>query len=154
MRDSLRRKTRKRIAVLSVLVLGISGAAGMAWGGTAVGNGMPAGIAWGQTARLSVLSPAENAAPCPARLQFFDRQGNLLVESTENVKPGQLVSLDLRSDSALRGTREHRAQVYAAVRVDRARRWACRGAVATLEIFDERTLKTEVVVVPPNPIIR
>ena len=47
-----------------------------------------------------------------------------------------------------------RAGRDAAVRVERARRWACRGAVATLEIFDERTLKTEVVVVPPNPIIR
>jgi len=140
--------------VISVLALGISGAAGMAWGGTDVGNGMPAGIAWGQVARLSVLSPAENAAPCPARLQFFDRQGNLLAQSAENVKPGQLVSLDLGADRALRGTREHRAQVYAAVRVNSARRWACRGAVATLELFDERTLKTEVVVVPPNPIIR
>jgi len=144
----------KSIAGSPALILGIIAAAGVASAGTAVGNGMPAGIAWGQTARLNVVSPPNAVAPCTARLQFFDRSGNVLAASSANVQPGTLVSLDLAAAKALRGTREGRAQIHALVRVSPTRRSSCRGVVSTLELFDNRTLKTELVVVPPNPIIR
>ena len=150
---SLRLRSFRRTRFTCLLVLGLLGVSGIAWAGTDVGNGMPVGIARGQTARLNVLSPADRAAACTARLQFFDHEGNLLAHYGQRIQPGHLVSLDLRADEARMGWREDRVQVYGVVRVDRAQSRACRDVVATLEVFDNESLRTSVVVVPPNPIM-
>ena len=51
------------------------------------------------------------------------------------------------------GWRDDRVQIYGVVRVDGVQPRACRAAVASLEVFDDVSLRTSVVVVSPNPIM-
>ena len=63
------------------------------------------------------------------------------------------MSLDLRADEARMGWRDDRVQIYGVVRVDGVQPRACRAAVASLEVFDDVSLRISVVVVSPNPIM-
>jgi hypothetical protein len=132
-------------------LLGVSGTVSPAWGGTEVGNGMLVGLTRGQTARLQVLYPPDPMHSCPVELRFFDSLGTLLAEALETVRPGHVVFLDLNGDEVLRDRLEDRLQIYGRVDIQRADRRACRGRIVALEIFDNVTFKTMVVIAPPDP---
>lgn len=116
-----------------------------------------AGIAQGQTARFNVLRPDETAtATCAAVLTYFDGAGTQLKTSTVTVAPGTVGYLDLFSDSDLALAADQRKQIRVTVAVPVAAPAAssssttptavpvCR-LIPTLEIFDEVTGRTSVV---------
>jgi hypothetical protein len=118
------------------------------------------GIAQGQTARLNVLRPNETATEtCSATLTYFDGAGTQLKTSTVTVAPGTVGYLDLFSDADLALATDQRKQIRVTVAVPVATPSAtsspslsplakaapvCR-LIPTLEIFDEVTGKTSVV---------
>jgi len=120
-----------------------------------------AGIAQGQTARFNVLRPDETAtAACPAVLTYFDGTGKQLKTSTITVAPGTMGYLDLFSDVDLALAADQRKQIRVTVAVPVATPASststssstttptavpvCR-LIPTLEIFDEVTGRTSVV---------
>jgi hypothetical protein len=115
------------------------------------------GIAQGQTARFNVLRPDETAtATCSAVLTYFNGAGKQLKTSTVTVAPGTLGYLELFSDTDLALATNQREQIRVTVAVPVAAPSpssssttptavpVCR-LVPTLEIFDEVTGKTSVV---------
>jgi hypothetical protein len=115
------------------------------------------GIAQGQTARFNVLRPNETAtATCTAVLTYFDGMGNQLKTSTITVAPGTLGYLDLFSDTDLALGTDQRKQIRVTVAVPVEAPSSsssstttksvpiCR-LIPTLEIFDEVTGRTSVV---------
>ena len=115
------------------------------------------GIAQGQAARFNVLRPNETAtAACPAVLTYFDGAGTRLKTSTVTVAPGTVGYLDLFSDTDLALPADQRKQIRVTVAVPVATPPSssstttakpvpvCR-LIPTLEIFDEITGKTSVV---------
>ncbi len=115
------------------------------------------GIAQGQTARFNVVRPDETAtATCSAVLTYFDGMGNQLKTSTITVAPGTLGYLDLFSDTdlALGADQRKQIRVTVAVPVETPSSSSsstttnavpvCR-LIPTLEIFDEVTGRTSVV---------
>ena len=117
------------------------------------------GIAAGQTARLNVLDVGGQgqAAECIVSMLFLDDQGAVLKTNTFAVLPGRSVSLDLVADMDLGlGTNEQRrpihpvlAQIPAVVQPQTAP--ACVLA-PTLEIFDQFTGRTSILMVKTTPI--
>jgi len=114
------------------------------------------GVVDGQAARLNVLNPGA-AVPavgtaCIASLEFWDGQGLLLKSLTVNVAAGKSASLDLFGDKdlALAGIvrREIRATIsmppVPATAPTNALSTSCK-LIGTLEILDESTGKTQVV---------
>jgi hypothetical protein len=117
------------------------------------------GIAQGQTARFNVLRPNETAtATCTAVLTYFDGTGKQLKTSTVTVAPGTMGYLDLFSDTDLALATDQRKQIRVTVAVPVVAPTAssssssttvtavpvCR-LIPTLEIFDELTGRTSVV---------
>jgi hypothetical protein len=111
------------------------------------------GIAQGQIARFNVLRPDETAtATCTAVLTYFDGIGTQLKTSTVTVAPGTLGYLDLFSDADLALALDTRKQIRVTVAVPLAPPASatakvlpiCR-LIPTLEIFDEITGRTSVV---------
>ncbi len=116
------------------------------------------GIAAGQTARLNVLNVGGQgqAVQCIVSMLFLDDQGAVLKTKTFAVLPGRSVSLDLVADMDLGlGTNERRqihavlAQIPAVVLPQTAP--ACVLA-PTLEIFDQFTGRTSILMVNTTPI--
>jgi hypothetical protein len=115
------------------------------------------GIAQGQTARFNVLRPDETAtATCPAVLTYFDGAGTQLKTSTVTVAPGTVGYLDLFSDADLALAADQRKQIRVTVAVPvatpsssssstTAKAFPVCRLIPTLEIFDEVTGKTSVV---------
>jgi len=118
------------------------------------------GIAQGQTARFNVLRPNETAtATCSAVLTYFDGAGTQLKTTTVTVAPGTAGYLDLFSDTDLALATDQRRQIRVTVAVPVATPSATSSAslsplaksapvcrlIPTLEIFDEATGKTSVV---------
>jgi len=149
MKRSLVSLVAKGLAMGAVAILE-AGTVGIAWGGTDVGNGMPVGITRGQTARLNVLNSATPGITCPVQLMFFDSMGNELARGMFEVMPGHLMFLDLNGDDVLLRRAEQRLQIYGLGATDQANRRACGNLVATLEVFDNTTFKTMVILTPPN----
>ncbi|HEX4133367.1 MAG TPA: hypothetical protein VHY84_02000 [Bryobacteraceae bacterium] len=112
------------------------------------------GIAQGQAARFNVLRPNESAtAVCSAVLTYFDAAGTVLKTATVTVAPGQAGYLDLFSDTDLSLATNQRRQIRATFSVpaitptsasDKKDKPVCR-LIGTLEIFDELTGRTSVV---------
>jgi hypothetical protein len=108
------------------------------------------GVARGQTLRLNVVNalvPDRRLPPNPCKvlLTLADGAGTVLAESTETLPAGQAAALDLNGD-ALPGRLGNRAQVRAFIRVldeTRGNRLPPGPCVATLEVFDNSTGKTE-----------
>jgi hypothetical protein len=128
------------------------------------------GITDGQVARLNVLNPGV-AAPavgvvCTATLSFWDGKGALLKTSPAIVLPGQSQYLDLFGDKDLALTALDRRQIRATITIPAippppastttAQPAACT-LIGTLEILNESTSKTEVVLgighVIPSPVV-
>jgi hypothetical protein len=128
------------------------------------------GITDGQVARLNVLNPGV-AAPavgvvCTATLSFWDGKGALLKTGPAIVLPGQSQYLDLFGDKDLALTALDRRQIRATITIPAippppastttATTAACT-LIGTLEILDEATSKTEVVLgighVIPSPVV-
>jgi hypothetical protein len=122
------------------------------------------GVVDGQVARVNVLNPGVVAPAvgvvCTATLSFFDGAGTLLKTSPVIVLPGQSQSLDVFGDKDLSLTgairREIRATITipAVVPVSTATSnppVAC-SLIGTLEVFDEATGKTQVVLRVPHVI--
>jgi len=120
------------------------------------------GLAPGQTARLSVLNSVRTAPPvlipqlaCRVNLSFYNSDGKLLKESTiDNLGFGKAAFLDVRRPDidAMAG----RAQIGGVVRqgllanpVRAVPVISFCSIVATLEVFDEATNKTTVVLSAP-----
>lgn len=111
------------------------------------------GIAQGQTARLNlvhavsgdVLSPPD---PCRALLRFFDADGNLLARRRVDVAPGRSTFLDFTPSFAPPigdVIAPARAQIRAAVAFGSDSLLAPDPCRVTLEIFDNATGRTEIV---------
>jgi hypothetical protein len=148
----------KRICVFTVIAVG-------SYAQTAAPN-MPAtdsrssgavGIAQGQTARFNVLRlDAAATAACSAVLTYFDGTGKQLKTSTVTVAAGTLGYLDLFSDADLALAADQRKQIRVTVAVPLETPSSssssttpkavpvCR-LIPTLEIFDEVTGRTSVV---------
>ncbi len=115
------------------------------------------GVADGQVARVNVLNPGV-AAPaagvvCTATLNFWDGKGTLLKTGPAIVLPGQSQYLDLFGDKDLALTGLDRREVRATITIPAVATpptsttvlpSACT-LIGTLEIFDEATSKTLVV---------
>lgn len=106
------------------------------------------GITTSQTARISVANVSNHLChppdPCHVRLSFFDSQGNTLRVMEDTVRPGQVISMDLRGiELELLDTK--RLQIYAIVEYlvegDSTRRKVNDNASikSGLELFDSRT---------------
>jgi hypothetical protein len=85
---------------------------------------------------------------CSAALTYFDGTGKQLKTSTVTVAPGAIGYLDLFSDTDLALAADQRKQIRATVTVPVA---TCR-LIPTLEIFDELTGRTSVVLVGFHPL--
>src|SRR5580692_160500 len=115
------------------------------------------GIAQGQTARFNVLRPDEAAtSTCSAALSYFDGMGKQLKTSTVTVAPGTLGYLDLFSHTDLALPADQRMQIRVTVAVPVATPSSAASStttkavpicrlIPTLEIFDEVTGRTSVV---------
>jgi hypothetical protein len=115
------------------------------------------GIAQGQTARFNVLRPDKAAtATCSTVLTYFDGTGKQLKTSTVTVAPGTLGYLDLFSDTDLALAADQRKQIRVTVAVPLVIPSSSSSAttakpipvcrlIPTLEIFDEVTVRTNVV---------
>jgi hypothetical protein len=113
------------------------------------------GIASGQTARLNVLNVGGQGqtATCLASLVFLDDQVSVLKTKTVSVEPGRSVSLDLLADADLGLATSERRQVRAVVALIPADQPQPGCKVApTLEIFEQSTGKTSVLVTKTIPI--
>lgn len=124
------------------------------------------GVAASQTARLNAyypgpLAPYATGALCSAQVSFTDDQGNVLKTEAITVKPGQSVAVDFtpstQQSSAVSGRVELRASVSVplATPVTPGTPGPMPGIAVplafcslspTLEIFDNDTLKTQVLV--------
>jgi hypothetical protein len=126
------------------------------------------GITDGQVARLNVLNPGV-AAPavgvvCTATLSFWDGKGALLKTGPAIVLPGQSQYLDLFGDKDLALAALDRRQIRAAITIpaiapppaSTTTPAACT-LIGTLEILNESTSKTEVVLgighMIPSPVV-
>ena len=126
------------------------------------------GITRGQTARLNVhgdkstvdnpvdistLDNVTDVSPGPCReveLMFFDSQGNIRQRSVQCIMPGQAAFLDL--NGSFLEVPGQRAEIRASARLisplpngDRNRI----NLISTLEVFDNETGRTSVVLAPP-----
>jgi hypothetical protein len=148
----------QRISVFAVATLGLFAQSTPAIPAEEPRTSGMVGLVDGQAARLNVLNPGA-AVPavgtaCIASLEFWDGQGLLLKSLTVNVAAGKSAYLDLFGDKdlALAGIvrREIRATVSmppvpATGAPTNALSTACK-LIGTLEILDELTGKTQVVV--------
>jgi hypothetical protein len=125
------------------------------------------GVTDGQVARVNVLNPGV-AAPaagvvCTATLNFWDGKGTLLKTGPVIVLPGQSQYLDLFGDKDIALTGLDRREIRATITIPAvapppasttAPPAACT-LIGTLEILDESTSKTQVVLgvghVVPSP---
>jgi hypothetical protein len=125
------------------------------------------GVTDGQVARVNVLNPGV-AGPaagvvCTATLNFWDGKGTLLKTGPVIVLPGQSQYLDLFGDKDLALTGLDRREIRATITIPAvpppatsttAPPAACT-LIGTLEILDESTSKTQVVLgvshVVPSP---
>jgi hypothetical protein len=125
------------------------------------------GVTDGQVARVNVLNPGV-AAPavgvvCTATLSFWDGKGALLKTAPVIVLPGQSQYLDIFGDKDLALTGLDRREIRATITIPAvvpppssttAPPAACT-LIGTLEILDEATSKTQVVLglghVVPSP---
>ena len=102
------------------------------------------GITGGQTARLHAV-PVGVASAQLVELMFFDRNGNLLAQSTERLLPGQAASLDF----APVGVEISRKEIYAVMRFVNGR--PRRGyVIPTVEVIDDFTRKTIFMIADPE----
>lgn len=124
------------------------------------------GIADGQVARVNVLNPGV-AAPaagvvCTATLNFWDGKGTRLKTGPVIVLPGQSQYLDLFGDKDLALTGLDRREIRATITIPAVPTPTSTTAplaacilIGTLEILDESTSKTQVVLgvghVVPSP---
>jgi hypothetical protein len=114
------------------------------------------GLVDGQAARLNVLNPAVAASAvgpgCIASLEFWDGQGLLLKSLTVNVGAGKSAYLDLFGDKDLTLAGIVRREIRATISLPPVPTTAAATTVptackliGTLEILDESTGKTQVV---------
>lgn len=107
------------------------------------------GIVQGQTLRVNISNignpELRDAIACVGTVEFFDQEGNVLGQTRLRLIPGQGQSTDLVGDDNLIGDPHMRLEVRAVVQVDTK---DC-PAVASMELFDTETGKTEVFVGDP-----
>jgi len=132
------------------------------------------GVAEGQIARLNVLNPGllppATGAMCSAVLAFLDSNGKVLKSTAVNVAPGQSSPFDLSGDVDLSLALNMRGEIRAAITVPaivpvsstassaalNVPAGSCK-LIATLEIFDSITRRTQAVLgathsVPVGPV--
>ena len=122
------------------------------------------GVVDGQVARVNVLNPGV-AAPavgvvCTATLSFFDGGGTLLKTGPVVVLPGQSQSLDVFGDKDLSLTGATRREIRATITIPAvapvstatSNPPAACTLIGTLEVFDETSGKTQVVLRVPHVI--
>jgi hypothetical protein len=115
------------------------------------------GLAEGQTAQLNLLAPhvpaTATTAACSAAVAFLDGQGNVLKSGTLTVVPDQSASFALNSDADLQMATDERREIRAIIQIAPVPPPAgsatltaapCR-LIPTLEIFDNITMKTSVI---------
>jgi hypothetical protein len=104
-----------------------------------------ANISPGQTARLHVVTVGIRDAH-PAELVIYDRLGNTLALSREDLLPGRAVALDLRFDQGGIAVVGNRLEFYAAVRFAKRRGGY---VIPTLEVIEDATGRTVRAIVDP-----
>jgi len=118
------------------------------------------GIVYGQFARVNALNPGVDApatgVTCSATLEFVDGDGVLLKSKTVSVAPGKSMYLDLFADADLMLTatdrREIRAMITPPVVVTATASSATCKLIGTLELVDEPSGRTEVVLGVVHPV--
>ena len=115
------------------------------------------GLVEGQTAQLNLLAPhapaVAAAAACTAAVAFLDANGNVLKSGTLTVLPDQSASFAMDSDADLQMAAGERREIRATIQMSPAvppgltvpAAAPCR-LIPTLEIFDNLTKKTSVIV--------
>lgn len=126
------------------------------------------GVAMSQTARLNAYypglpAPYATGALCSAQVTFTDDQGNMLKTESITVKPGQSVAVDFAPSTAILSAANGRVELRASVSIalptpvmpGNPSPMPMPGIVMpvsfcslspTLEIFDNDTLKTQILV--------
>lgn len=111
------------------------------------------GLAEGQSAQLNLLAPhvpaSPTAAACTAAVAFLDGSGNVLKSGTLTVLPDQSASFSIDSDFDLQMASNERREIRATIQMSPAGTTIpavapCR-LIPTLEIFDNLTKKTDVI---------
>jgi hypothetical protein len=122
------------------------------------------GVVDGQVARVNVLNPGVVAPAvgvvCTATLSFFDGAGTLLKTGPVIVLPGQSQSLDVFGDKDLSLTGATRREIRATITIPAVAPVSTAASnppaactlIGTLEVFDETTGKTQVVLRVPHVI--
>jgi hypothetical protein len=119
------------------------------------------GLARGQTARLNVMAMAGDAqtssSSCMAMLGFVDATGKAFTDANGmpiadkfELVPGQATELDLRGADAFRGSTAMRRDIRATLAIAGVANGPCARPLATVEIFDVLTGRTQVLY-PTDP---
>ncbi len=115
------------------------------------------GLTQGQTARLNLLNPGvlpplATGAICSAQVSFLDNKGAVLKTAPISVLPGQSVPFDLNRDTDVTST-DQRVQIRAILQtplpspiVASPQQLMGCPLIPTLEIFDNDTGRTQVVI--------
>jgi hypothetical protein len=149
------RKTRMNLIALTTAAAVLAGL-WVTWGSGRVAalqerEDMPSpfGLARGQTARLTIFNGSARAIVGP-EYRFFDSQGRVLAESTDNVPvmPGQFQFFDFEVPDPPPGIADRfgRIQVRAVARALGGPDTKIR---TSLEVFDNATGRTSFVIQPP-----
>ncbi len=105
------------------------------------------GITRGQTVRLHGLA----VGPCniPVEFVFLDSEGRVLQQTNQNIDPEHFESFDLNFDSL--GLPDKRLQLRVLVKYLAHAEHADERVFASLEVFDNKTNKTNFVLSVPEP---
>jgi hypothetical protein len=152
------RRTHRGLALTVLSVVAILGSAGAVGAAVSAFDPQPdppgklgsVGMVQGQTLRVNISNVGNpnlrDALACVATVEFFDQEGNVLAQTRLRLIPGEGQSTDLVGDDNLIGNPNIRLQVRAVVEVDTK---DC-PAVASMELFDTETGKTEVFIGDPG----
>ena len=108
-------------------------------------NSRPVGITFGQTARVNLLNTSDSAIIIIGG-KFFDSDGNILAEfGRQVIEPGKIMSFDLNGDDIVRES--NRIQIRGILEGPEPH---LRGAIISLEVFNNADGKTTVFIVGPE----
>ena len=137
-------KTRTTLSILALalafLVLGAMQAQAII-----IVNSRPVGITFGQTARVNLLNTSDGAIIIIGG-KFFDGDGNILAEfGRQVIEPGKIMSFDLNADDIIR--ERNRIQIRGVIENPEPH---VRGAIISVEVFNNADGKTTVFIVGPE----
>ena len=126
--------------MLAFLTLGVTKAQAII-----IVNSRPVGITFGQTARMNLLNTSDSAIIIIGG-KFFDSDGNILAQfGRQVIEPGKIMSFDLNADDIVR--EGNRIQIRGVIESPEPH---LRGAIISVEVFENDTGKTTVFIGNPD----